>query len=707
MPGPTTPAEGTDRDQSTRFVVPVAILVITFACFAASIGYGFLKGDDEPLVVEATGYRGFGPENIRWMFTSFLTGPYQPLSWLSYAIDWTVWGLKPAGFHLTNVLLHAATGLAAYFLALRLIRIARRSVEMTSTADRLAASFAALLFAVHPLRAESVAWVTERRDVVSGLFFVLTLMAWLRYALAPSLGRYAAAIGLFVLSLLGKATGMTLPLSLLILDVYPLRRLGGGRDPTAPGAARIILEKLPFFGVSIAIALLALHGQRTEATLVSALPIAQRIAIAAYAAFFYVWKTALPFGLSPLYERPEPLQPGSGLFVFSGLALVGTTVAAVAGRRKCPGFLAAWLFYLITLAPVSGLAQAGFQIAADRYSYLPMLGFAILAGGLARGALGGRQVGPKLLLGGVVAFLAVMTIRQVSFWADDYAVWRRAVSVGTPFARSPHALANFSALSAARGDLTAALSAAEEATRLRPGDALYWRNYAVFLKQMGRNAESLEAYRRGAECGPADADALADYGWSLAGAGRMAEAVPLFQRAIVVKQTHQRAMLGLGLAEVQQKRFDEAAATLERAMSIAPLPDDQVIGVASAWFSAGQPGRAVETLRGEVRRRPDDAYLAIMLAWPLATHPDASVRNGAEALRLAQPIAARAGEMQGRAMRAVVAGLAETGDFAAARAALNELIRLETSGGQRPLPSDLEAMDADVRAGRAIRRQTR
>ncbi len=705
MPGPFIPAERAVRDHPSRFVIPVAVMLITFGCFAASIGFGFLKGDDEPLLVEATGYRGLGAEHIRWMFETFLTGPYQPLSWLSYAIDWSLWGLNPTGFHLTNVLLHSATALAVYFLALRLIGVARRAGGVTTTADRLSAGFAALLFAIHPLRAESVAWVTERRDVVSGLFFVLTLIAWMRYAAAPRLGWYLLAFGLFVFSLLGKATGMTLPLSLLVLDVYPLRRLGRGREPTVPGAGRIILEKLPFFGVSIAIAAVAIHGQRMEAMFVSSMPIGHRMAIAAYASFFYIWKTLLPFGLSPLYERPEPLVPTHYLFVFSGVAITGLTVIALGLRRRCPGLLVAWLFYLITLAPVSGLAQAGFQIAADRYSYLPMLGFAILAGGLARGALGERGVAPKLLLGGVVAILAAMTFRQVSFWADDYAVWKRAVSVSTPFARSPHALANFSALSAARGDLEAAVSAAEQATRVRPGDPLYWRNYAVFLRQSGRGAESLEAYRRGAECRPANADALADYGWGLASMGRWGESAPLFQQAVEVQPTHQRALLGVGFNAVQQKRFDEAAVTLERAMSIAPLPDDQVIGVASAWFSAGQPGRAVEALRGEVKRRSDDEYLAVMLAWPLATHPEASVRNGAEALRLVQPIAARPGGMQGQAMRALVAAQAETGDFAGARATLAELIRGETRGGQAPVAGDLAGMEADLQAGRAIRRQ--
>lgn len=705
MPGPTISAERAARDQPSRFVIPAAVLVVTLACFAASLGFGFLKGDDEPLLVEATGYRGFGAENLRWMFTTFLTGPYQPVSWLSYAADWSIWGLNPTGFHLTNVLLHGATAVAVYFLAMRLIRVARREVDAGSTADQLAAGFAALLFAIHPLRVESVAWVTERRDVVSGLFFVLTLIAWLRYAAAPRWGWYAVAFGLFVLSLLGKATGMTLPLSLFVLDVYPLRRLGRGRDPSAPRVGRIIVEKLPFFAVSVVIAVVAIHGQRAGAMFVGSLAIGHRVAIAAYASVFYVWKTLLPFGLSPLYERPDQLQPAGYLFVFSGAAIVGLTAAAIGFRRRCPGLLAAWLFFLITLAPVSGLAQAGFQIAADRYTYLPMLGFAILAGGLARGALGDRRPGPKLMLGGVVGFLAVMTFRQVSFWADDYAVWRRAVSVSTPFARSPHALANFSALSAARGDLPAALAAAEEATRLRPSDSLYWRNYAVFLGQSGRSGESLEAYRRGAECRPADADALADYGWALASMGRWAEAGPLFQQAVVVQPRHQRALLGIGLGAVQQKRFDEAAATLERAMAMGPLPDDQVIGVASAWFSAGQPGRAVEALRGEVRRRPDDAYLAVMLAWPLATHPEASVRNGAEALRLARPIAARPGEMQGRALRALVAAQAETGDMAGARATLAELIRGETGGGQRPVAGDLAGMEADLRAGRPIRRQ--
>jgi tetratricopeptide (TPR) repeat protein len=716
MPRPAPPFPVAGSRDPIRIALPAAVFVITALCFSGSIGHGFLKGDDQPLLIDNTAYRGLGWSHLRWMFTTFLTGPYMPVSWISYAIDWSLWGLNPRGFHLTNVLLHAATAVAVYLLSQRLIALAGGGDERAPS-TRAGAAFAALFFALHPLRVESVAFVTERRDVLSGLFYVSCVIYYVRYATVAAGSRvrvYLAAFLLYVLSVLAKAIGMTLPIILLLLDVYPLRRLGGSRGWFGRATALVWLEKLPFAVVSLAIAALAVHGQRSIDSFV---PVGQyglgaRVAIAAFGTCFYVWKLVLPFGLCRLYELPAQVDPFRPVFLGGFVGVVGVTIVAFVQRRRWPALLTAWLCYLITLAPVSGLAQAGEQIACDRYTYLPLLGFAVLAGGIVARLMAvrserGRASAQPVWIGSavVLALLAGLTIRQVRFWADDWTLWTRVVSLNSWLSPSSRALANVSILCYERGDTSGAIEHAAAAVQARPEDIKLWKNYAVMLAAGGRHGEALEAYRRTAEAAPDRAEALADYAGALLSSGRWEQAEPLVRRALEIEPGHAQALYLQSVMHARRGEFAEADRCFDAAEATGRLTREMYVESAAAWFAAGRPDRAIHVLRAAVARHPGDDYLAIMLAWPLATHPRDDVRNGADAARLARAVAMKSGPYQAVAQKTLAAALAETGDFAAARAALAPLASAAGRASGSAEAADLAAMDRELAAGRPIRRE--
>ena len=279
-----------------RWLLPVASALVTLAVFWPVLGNQFLDWDDDVTLVNNPEFRGLGWVNLRWMLTATLMGHWIPTTWATFGADYLLWGMNPRGYHLTSLLLHAATAVAVYFVALRLLRAAMAG---SGHALRWGALAAALVFAIHPLRVESVAWVTERRDVVSGLWFVLTVLTYLKAAAATGVRRrwwLAGSVAAYALAGTSKAIVMTLPAVLVLLDVYPLGRLGTRwREWVAPKARSVWLEKIPYAVVALGIAVMAIHAQRAFAENLGAQPLASRIAVALYGLAFYVWKTLAPW----------------------------------------------------------------------------------------------------------------------------------------------------------------------------------------------------------------------------------------------------------------------------------------------------------------------------------------------------------------------------------------------------------------------------
>src|SRR5437667_8719796 len=335
-----------------RWLVPVLIALVTFAAFLPTLQNQFVNWDDDDNFLGNPHYRGLTWTHLRWMWTTHL-GHYIPLTWLTFGLDYVLWGMNPVGYHLTSLALHMTSSVVFYAIGVRLFAAARLAPG-DGVAGKLGAAVAASLFAVHPLRVESVAWATERRDVLCGLFFLLAVLAYLRACDTPAgEGRwrrwYWAALGLGALALLSKSMAVTLPLVLLVLDVYPLGRLGGDRGGWSGPAARWVwAEKLPFVALSAgasAMALLALEHVKGIKP-IAALGVGDRVAISVYSLAFYLWKMGAPLNLSPLYELPERIEPLSRPYLGAAAVVAAVSAAALLLRRRWPALAPVWVGYV-------------------------------------------------------------------------------------------------------------------------------------------------------------------------------------------------------------------------------------------------------------------------------------------------------------------------------------------------------------------------
>src|SRR3989454_1065969 len=365
-----------------RWLAPLLVALLTLTAFLPTLQNQFVSWDDDKNFLENPHYRGLGWTHLRWMWTTHL-GHYIPLTWMTLGLDYLLWGMNPLGYHLTNLLLHAANAVVFFFVVRRLLTRALPGPSERGHALAVAAGVAALVFAIHPLRVESVAWATERRDVLSGLFYLLTILMYLRAYESGARGRgwYWLAVAVFVCALLSKSMVVNLPVVLLILDVYPLRRLGGAIGWWSEPARRVHLEKIPFVLLAAAASAIAVMAQSSvhAALSLAQLSMPRRLAISAYGLSFYVWKMVVPVNLSPFYERGL-IDPWATPFLLSYGLVLAITAIVLALRRRVPGLPAAWVAYIVVLLPVLGIFQSGPQIAADRYTYLAGLGWAILAG---------------------------------------------------------------------------------------------------------------------------------------------------------------------------------------------------------------------------------------------------------------------------------------------------------------------------------------
>jgi protein O-mannosyl-transferase len=539
MPGPVSAAR---RDA-------LLVAALTLAVFAATLANGWVEWDDRVNFLDNPHYRGLGWRQLVWSFTVAWNGHWTPLAWLSLGLDYALWGLNPVGYHLTNILWHAATAALFFLVAGRLL--GRVWPDVTATTLRLGAATAALFFAVHPLRVESVAWATERRDLLSGFFYLLTILAWLTMIERTDRTRsrwLAVALAAYALALLSKSIVISLPFVLLVLDVYPLRRLTAAWR--APAGRAVLLEKSPFVLMAAAVtALTVLTFHSMLASLQDYPPLA-RLGLVCYGLVFYVWKTLVPADLSPIYELPWRVSLAEPAFLASALAVAVTITVLLVVRRWWPAGLAAAVAYALTLAPVSGVSQAGPQLVADRYSYLTMLGPALLLGGgvmaVSSGALGALRAGlVRLILGAVavwIAVLAVLTVAQVRIWRNDRTLWEHALAVNPDCAYCNAEYARYQAASGeAEGRLRGLLVS-------DPGDVDARIRLGAVLLQSRRYGEAEVELRAALHQAPESADALTYLGLAHVESGRAADALPSFDRALSRAPAAALAHFGRGRA---------------------------------------------------------------------------------------------------------------------------------------------------------------
>jgi hypothetical protein len=391
----------------------VFVAALTVAAFWPCLRNGFVSPDDAVFLHPP--YAGFNAASLSWMFTHIFFGNYVPLSLLTLAVDSALFGMNPWGYHLTNVLFHAATAGMFYAVCLRLF-----APGLPSRRDRAAAIFSALLFSLHPLRVQSVAWVSERRDVVCGLFFLLTIWLWLGK-------RPRAALAAFALSLLAKSAAIPLPAVLVLLEIYPLRRLDA--SPRRWGASPAVWrDKIPFVILSVLFALATLAAQRHGGAVAdgigSGVSFAQKAQQVIIGLAYYLGKTLYPIGFTFYEWRWAPIRTATliGAAATAAFILLGT----FSRRLRLPLFVALG-YQALMLAPVLGFVTFGHELVADRYSYLAELGWAALVGGAWRQLPAQRRLTAGIFAGCLLAFLAARTYVEIGYWKDTGTLWRRAL----------------------------------------------------------------------------------------------------------------------------------------------------------------------------------------------------------------------------------------------------------------------------------------
>ncbi len=599
-----------------RWSLPIVVVALTVAAFFPALQNGFVDWDDDKTILQNLHYRGFEWAQIRWMLTTFYMGHYQPLSWLTLALDYFLWGLDPFGYHLTSLILHGVNALIFYFIAIRLLSLA--SAGAAEIEIRPAACFAALVFAIHPLRVESVVWVTERRDVLAGLFFLLTILCYLKGAAAtakaPRMRWMASAVIIYGLSLLSKAAGMTLPIVLLALDVYPLRRLGdSAKKWLAPETRKIWLEKIPFFLLALVFGVVALLAQREAGALLllENYGITKRLAQAFFGVFFYLWKTIVPLSLSPIYALPLHLETSDRLlFVFSVVVDLGITAVLVIHRRRWPALLAAWICYLALLAPVLGFFQAGPQLAADRYTYLSCLGWAmILAGALLR-ILHARPdrrdntqivVAAAIVIAMILLSLGALTWQQTQAWRDPLTLWRHAVRIYPGASKAQNNLAN--AL-VHRGRVVEAIEHYRQALRIDPDYKEGHHNLGLTLAGRGEWEEAMREYRQALRIDPRYKEAHNNLAVVLFYQERLEEAIEHYRAAVEIDPGYKVAHNNLGVALGRQNKPAEAIKHFKRALETDPDYKDAHYNLANALADRGDTAQAIEHYRAALRIDP-------------------------------------------------------------------------------------------------------
>ena len=556
----------------------VLVATATLAAFWPALGGQFLNWDDDKNFLSNPNFRGLGASNLRWMLTTFHLGHYHPLTWVTLAIDYTIWGLNPFGYHLTNLLLHAANAALFYLVALRLL------------GGRVwTATLAALLFALHPLRVESVAWVTERRDVLAGFFYICSILAYLRAQKeGPRTKWMPISVVCFGAALLSKVIAVSLPVALMLLDLYPLRR--GLRWA----------EKIPYFALAAAASLVALAAQKTGqgagieamAGHLVLLP-GLRIGLSLYGLAFYLGKTVFPFGLYPQYTLPENISFFDP-HIFAGASVVAVfTIAALALRRRVPALLTAWGCYVVSLLPVLSIARADTQqFAADHHTYLATLGLALLAA-LGITAIPSRELAATV--GGlIVLLLAILSYQQTSVWHDPLTLWAAALA-GAPDSAVAHN--NLGEALAAQNRLAEATPHFARAAQLRPRYAQAHYNLARSRQKQGDLAGAIPEFHKALENEPSFVAAHDDLGNCYAAIGQADAAIEQYRLALQLDPGYADAHYNLGNLLQRQRQFDGAIAEYQQALRSNPGLADAHNNWGVALDALDRPADAAEQYR--------------------------------------------------------------------------------------------------------------
>ncbi len=596
-----------NRESRFRTWIPVALLIATTGLVYGRVFWADFVAFDDGIYVTHNRHvpHGITTENIRWAFTTLETATWQPLTLLSHMLDVEMFGLWPGGHHLTSVFFHVVNTLLL-FLVLRYM-----------TGDRGPSLAVAAVFALHPLHVESVAWVSERKDVLSTFFWLITMLAYARHARSPGIVPYVAITLAFGLGLMAKPMLVTLPCVMLLLDYWPLRRIGTAEKPWRMRAvAKLTVEKLPWFAMAVASSLATILAQRGTESLISVenLPPGLRIGNALLSYWRYIGKFIWPVDLAVFYPFPYGGIPAIQVALAAvGLALV--SVATLYLLRRAPYAFVGWFWYLGTLVPVIGFVQVGSQAMADRYTYVPLIGLsmipawgipALLARASRNDSAGVLKKRFRAVAAGGFALCAVwswLTFVQAGTWRDSLHLFRHATEVTE---NNRLALANTGMALNGAGRFEEAIPYLERALTIEPDRATTLFELAHAYENTGRFARAIALYRDGLRASPDDAGALTNLGRCLLSMGQPEEALQMLDRALLQRPDSEPALSNYGVALIQVGRVRDALIHLNEAARKYPANADLRVNLGIAYAANGDAASALREFEAALQLDPEN-----------------------------------------------------------------------------------------------------
>ena len=595
-----------ETNRSLKFIICIFLVISTLAVYWQVKDHEFINYDDNQYITKNVHVQvGLTGENIVWAFTTSYASNWHPMTWFSHMLDYDLYGDHPRGHLLTNVLLHITNALLLFMVLFRLTGAIWQS------------AFVAVLFALHPLNVGSVAWAAERKNVLSTLFWLLTMGVYISYANKPSIKKYGWVALFFALGLMSKPMLVTLPFVLLLLDYWPLRRwsiknTNGSIEQTTNSVplSRLILEKIPLLLLVIGSITTTLIVQKMGGAVKSfdVFPLKERLINALVSYLSYLQKMVWPSNLSVFYPHPEgalPVWKG----VLCGMVLVGITILAVKWIRKAPYFAVGWFWYLGTLVPVIGIVQVGAQAMADRYAYVPLIGiFIILAWGISdlleKWDL--RKKALPIAAGAVILFLMVATWVQAGHWKNSITLFKHAISVTeNPYPSFAVAYDNLGYALAKKGDIREAMTHYKTAIKINPNYANTYNNLGAVLARQESLKEAITHYKTAIKIAPNFAKAYNNLGYALGKKGDIDAAITHYKTAIKINPNFAIAHDNLGIALGKKGDIGAAITHYKTAIKINPNYANAYNNLGTGLAQQGSLKEATNYFQEALRLKPN------------------------------------------------------------------------------------------------------
>ena len=666
------------------FLVSMALIASTLVAYEPVRHNDFVSFDDYKYITENPNVtNGITANSIVWAFTKIYSANWHPLTWLSHMLDCEIYGLNPLGHHLTNLLIHIANGILLFLLL----------SKMTGTI--WPSAFVAAAFALHPVHVESVAWASERKDVLSMLFWLLTIFAYLYYIKRPNFKRYIPVLFAFAMGLMSKPMVVTLPFVLLLLDYWPLERIrgrrteDGGQLKTTVG--RLIAEKIPLFVLSAISCLITFIAQKSEGAVVTLerMLLDYRVANVFISYMKYIGKTIWPNRLAMIYPLRFKNLYDPTVIICAVLFILLTIFCIYTGRHR--KYLAVgWLWFVGTLVPVIGLVQIASQAMADRYMYIPMTGLLIIVTWAVKDLVAGRPhlriIITLLALAGLSALIMITRI-QTRYWENSLALFGRTMAVTK---NNPFAEANYGYVLYKAGQVNEGIAHLRRAVRRDTTSSAVLDTLGLVLMEQSKFNEAAACFNEVIRQRKNHKPAYFCLGLTLGKQGKYDEAIKYFKKVLEMDPEYPNARVKMGTVLLMAKRPDEAVVCLNEALKNSDDNMEVYVNLAIAYNQLGDFKQSMQNRNKAAELKSDDAEVLNNLAWLLATGGDTSVQDVNRAVIFAERACELTGYKEPGFLDTLSASYAAAGKFAEAKATAEKAIKNAKSASQEELAREIE-----------------